>query len=314
MSSNETPSASKELKSYRNKELYIITRKMLYKKYNQGNFSFKNILTDYLIFNYKCRLTLLFKEFLLADNECEFLRRYYTREDIQNILGKILEIYCLYSKIYPNYIILKENKFLYKNIRKKQKMIDEKNKNEEIKNKNDDNGNDNVIYKGKITGEGEPDIRQTPLSVGYYHPGESRVMKVDIVWPDNVDHGEFEVDNGARIVDSNGTTIVREQTGKSHIEGETVFKWIFTAVIDLDPPHPQSGPDNPSDSVKTGETITFIAAVVMAVALTFMILFVVTKKKKEKEKTAKSAVSAENTETVVRSRIDDKPKNENDKE
>ncbi len=173
---------------------------------------------------------------------------------------------------------------------------------------------DNVIYKGKITGEGEPDIRQTPLSVGYYHPGESRVMKVDIVWPDNVDHGEFEVDNGARIVDSNGTTIVREQTGKSHIEGETVFKWIFTAVIDLDPPHPQSGPDNPSDSVKTGETITFIAAVVMAVALTFMILFVVTKKKKEKEKTAKSAVSAENTETVVRSRIDDKPKNENDKE
>ena len=52
----------------------------------------------------------------------------------------------------------------------------------------------------------------------------------------------------------------------------------------------------------------------MAVALTFMILFVVTKKKTEKEKTAKSAVSAENTETVVRSRIDDKPKNENDKE
>ena len=150
MSSNETPSASKELKSYRNKELYIITRKMLYKKYNQGNFSFKNILTDYLIFNYKCRLTLLFKEFLLADNECEFLRRYYTREDIQNILGKILEIYCLYSKIYPNYIILKENKFLYKNIRKKQKMIDEKNKNEEIKNKNDDNGNDNVIYKDYV--------------------------------------------------------------------------------------------------------------------------------------------------------------------
>jgi hypothetical protein len=152
MSSNETPSASKELKSYRNKELYIITRKMLYKKYSQGNFSFKNILADYLIFNYKCRLTLLFKEFLLADNECEFLRRYYTKEDIKNILGKILEIYCLYSKIYPNYIILKENKFLYKNIRKKQKMIDENNKNEEIKNKNDDNGNDNdnVIYKDYV--------------------------------------------------------------------------------------------------------------------------------------------------------------------
>jgi hypothetical protein len=78
-----------------------------------------------------------------------------------------------------------------------------------------------VIYKGKITGEGEPDIRETPLSLGYYHSGESRIMQVDIVWPNDVDHGNFEIDNGARIVDSKGTTIVREKTGKSHIEGET---------------------------------------------------------------------------------------------
>ncbi len=147
MSSNETPSESKTPKLFGNKELFTITRKMLYKKYTQGNFSFKNILTDYLVFNYKCRLTLFFKEFLISDNECEFLRRMYTKEDIQNILGKILEIYCLYSKIYPNYIILKENKFLYKNIRKKQKMIDENNKNEEIKNNEDDGGNENLINK-----------------------------------------------------------------------------------------------------------------------------------------------------------------------
>ncbi len=172
-----------------------------------------------------------------------------------------------------------------------------------------------VIYKGKITGEGEPDIRQTPLSLGYYHSGESRIMQVDIVWPNNVDHGEFAVDNGARIVDSEGTTIVREKTGKSHIEGETIFKWIFTAVTDLEPgPHP-SGPDSPSDHVKTGETITFIAAGVMAVALVFMVLFGVTKrKKKEQEKAVKSGANAGDSKTVVRSKIDEKPKNENDKE
>jgi len=172
-----------------------------------------------------------------------------------------------------------------------------------------------VIYKGKITGEGEPDIRQTPLSLGYYHSGESRIMQVNIVWPNNVDHGEFAVDNGARIVDSEGTTIVREKTGKSHIEGETIFKWIFTAVTDLEPgPHP-SGPDSPSDHVKTGETITFIAAGVMAVALVFMVLFGVTKrKKKEQEKAVKSGANAGDSKTVVRSKIDEKPKNENDKE
>ena len=174
-----------------------------------------------------------------------------------------------------------------------------------------------VIYKGKITGEGEPDIRETPLSLGYYHSGESRIMQVDIVWPNDVDHGNFEIDNGARIVDSNGTTIVREKTGKSHIEGETIFKWIFTAVTDLDPvPHP-SGPDTPtpSDHVKTGETITFIAAGVMAVALVFMVLFAVTKnKKKGQKKAVKSGADAGNSEKIVRSKIDEKTKNENDKE
>jgi len=174
-----------------------------------------------------------------------------------------------------------------------------------------------VIYKGKITGEGEPDIRETPLSLGYYHSGESRVMQVDIVWPNDVDHGNFAIDNGARIVDSNGTTIVREKTGKSHIEGETIFKWIFTAVTDLDPvPHP-SGPDTPtpSDHVKTGETITFIAAGVMAVALVFMVLFAVTKnKKKGQKKAVKSGADAGNSEKIVRSKIDEKTKNENDKE
>lgn len=172
-----------------------------------------------------------------------------------------------------------------------------------------------VIYKGKITGEGDPDIRQTPLSLGYYYSGESRVMQVDIVWPNNVDHGDFAVDNGARIVDSNGTTIVREQTGKSHIEGETIFKWIFTAVTDLEPgPHP-SHPDNPSDYVKTGETITFIAAGIMAVALGFMIFFAVTKRKKdEQKKAAKADANNGSAETVTRSRIDKNTKNENDKE
>ena len=119
-----------------NKDFYKISQNLLYQKYTFGNFSFKNIITDCLIFNCKCRLTLLFKEFLLADDSCEFLRNFYLKEDQKIILSKILEIYYLYSKIYPNYIILKENKFLYKNIRKKQKMIDENNNDNDLNKKN----------------------------------------------------------------------------------------------------------------------------------------------------------------------------------
>ena len=123
------------------KDYHKIAKKMLYKKYTFGQFSYKRIFTNYLIFNYKCRLTLFFKEFLISDNSSEYLRNFYHKEDLINILGKILEIYCLYSKIYPNYIILNENKFLYKNIRKKQKMIDENNKNNEINYNNNDISN-----------------------------------------------------------------------------------------------------------------------------------------------------------------------------
>ena len=123
------------------KDYYKIAKKMLYKKYTFGQFAYKKIFTNYLIFNYKCRLTLFFKEFLISDNSSEYLRNFYHKEDLINILGKILEIYCLYSKIYPNYIILSENKFLYKNIRKKQKMIDENNKNNEMNYNNNDISN-----------------------------------------------------------------------------------------------------------------------------------------------------------------------------
>ena len=155
MVSNETPLIQNISNKNEKKDFYKISRKILYQKYNDI-FSFKKILADFLIFNNKCRLTLFFKEFLISDNSCEFLRHFYLKEDIKNILNKILEIYCLYSKIYPNYIILKENKFLYKNIRKKQKMIDENNKNNELeKNEKDNNINnkDNELFTLSIRNE-----------------------------------------------------------------------------------------------------------------------------------------------------------------
>ena len=155
MVSNETPLIQNISNKNEKKDFYKISRKILYQKYKE-HFSLKRILTDFLIFNNKCRLTLFFKEFLISDNSCEYLRHFYLKEDTKNILSKILEIYCLYSKIYPNYIILKENKFLYKNIRKKQKMIDENNKNNELKkNEKDNNINnkDNELFTLSVRNE-----------------------------------------------------------------------------------------------------------------------------------------------------------------
>ena len=148
------PSIIKKENKNELKEFFKISRKKLYNKYTLGKYSSKVFFINCIIFNRKCTLTHMFKEFLFFDNSTEFLRHYYSSYDIENILAKILEIYSLYSKIYPNYIILKENKFLYKNIRKKQKLIDEKNENNNDKScKEDINNKENELFTPSVRNE-----------------------------------------------------------------------------------------------------------------------------------------------------------------
>ena len=96
----------------------------LFKKYSSGNFSFNKICINNLIFNENCLVVSRFKDFLIYDDNTEFFRRFYPIKDSFPKLEHILSFYEKYSKIFPNYLILKENKYLYRNIRKKQKMID----------------------------------------------------------------------------------------------------------------------------------------------------------------------------------------------
>jgi len=153
---------------------------------------------------------------------------------------------------------------------------------------------DQVIYEGKVTGEGTPDMRIDPLDLGYYTPGQSRVMKVDIVW--NGTEYDSMIDNGARIVDRNGVTIVREPSGKSHIEGEVIFKWIFTAAVGIPPEpvisdpgnsnpyYPQpSDPVNPGNPINTGETVAFILFCTAALGTAVMMILLFAKKKKKQK-------------------------------
>ncbi len=143
---------------------------------------------------------------------------------------------------------------------------------------------DNIIYEGKVTGEGTPDIRTVPLDLGYYVPGQSRVMTVDIVWNDP-GHGGA-IDNGARIVDSNGVTVVRGKSGITHIEGEVIFKWIFTAAVEIPPDDNSdtSHPHQPDTPINTGETIMFILFGAAALAIAVMLILIFSKRKKDDKK------------------------------
>ena len=127
----------------------------LFKKYSSGNYSFNKISINNLVFNENCLVVARFKDFLIYDDNTEFFRRFYPSKDGLQRLKKILLFYEKYSKIFPNYLVLKENIYLYRNIRKKQKMIDALNelKREERENRKKLKDKDN--QKGKLNENNE---------------------------------------------------------------------------------------------------------------------------------------------------------------
>ena len=131
----------KKLKKSSQEIIFKILRQVaytkLFKKYSSGKFSFSKISINHLLCTDNCQIVARFKEFLIIDDNTEFIRRFYQRKESFPRLKKILIFYETYSKIFPNYLVLKENKYLYRNIRKKQKMINAINeiKREEKENK-----------------------------------------------------------------------------------------------------------------------------------------------------------------------------------
>lgn len=83
----------------------------------------RKIIND-IVFNEKSNTVALFKDYLIFDDNSEFLKRFYKKNELKERLIKILSYYTEYSKIFPNYIILPEAKYIYKNIQRKQRMID----------------------------------------------------------------------------------------------------------------------------------------------------------------------------------------------
>jgi len=89
-----------------------------------------------IISNENSHIVAEFKDFLIKDDYSEFIQRFYNIEDSIFLLKQIFEYYRLSSVVYPNYILLSENKYIYRNIQKKQKIIDDQQEQEEKKNNN----------------------------------------------------------------------------------------------------------------------------------------------------------------------------------
>ena len=102
-----------------------LARYKLIKRYNKP-LSYHDVkMINDILYNEKTRYVEAFKEFLIYEDYNEFLKRFYKSYEISIKLPKILIFYEKYSKIYANYTVIPESKYMYKNIKRKQKMIDQ---------------------------------------------------------------------------------------------------------------------------------------------------------------------------------------------
>ena len=112
------------------------------------------IIND-ILYNEKTHYVEQFKEYLIYEDYNEFLKRYYKTSDLNIKLPKILIFYEKYSKIYANYTVIPESKYMYKNIKRKQKMIDQmqNNGNNESEYEEDEDSNEemsNTVFSSKV--------------------------------------------------------------------------------------------------------------------------------------------------------------------
>ena len=112
------------------------------------------IIND-ILYNEKTHYVEQFKEYLIYEDYNEFLKRYYKTSDLNIKLPKILIFYEKYSKIYANYTVIPESKYMYKNIKRKQKMIDQmqNNRNNDSEYEEEEDSNEdmsNTVFSSKV--------------------------------------------------------------------------------------------------------------------------------------------------------------------
>ena len=133
---NESLKDSYNIKNYPQKAI----NHFLYTKYSNFENSYQNICINNLLYLSYCHDVAKFKDYLIFDDNTEFLNEFCHKEDLNSRMKYIFNFYSNYIRLYPNYLVIPEKKFIYKNIRKKQKIIDEKNA-KIIENKKNKNNN-----------------------------------------------------------------------------------------------------------------------------------------------------------------------------
>ena len=138
----------------------------LFKKYYISSKELNKKVISNIIYNEKLHIVSCFKEFLIFYDPGEFFSDFYNSNESKNCLKTYSEFYSLNSRIFPNYILLSESKYIFNNIKKKQKLLDNIEDIKSNKNENDDSQNLIMNYSYRNSNN-YLNINNTPKS--YYN-------------------------------------------------------------------------------------------------------------------------------------------------
>ena len=138
----------KKAKNIKKENFQFFLNKKLSIKYNTNTnnfYSFKKI--NEILYNIPSHFSAYYKELIVDCDENEFITQFYKRQNIKQILPKLLDFYNSFSVIFPNYMTIPEGVILNDNIIEKQKMIDKLQRMKEIEenNKNIKNKEDSIF-------------------------------------------------------------------------------------------------------------------------------------------------------------------------
>ena len=136
-------------------DLENLARNKLIRRYDKP-LSYHDVkMINDILYNEKTHYVEAFKEYLIYEDYNEFLKRYYRTSELNIKLPKILIFYEKYSKIYANYTVIPESKYMYKNIKRKQKMIDQMQNNDINNSDNEEEEEENeeisnTVFSSKV--------------------------------------------------------------------------------------------------------------------------------------------------------------------
>ena len=132
-------------------QLKIISN--MFKEHNSKPNTWNCRVIDDIIYNEKSHLVSVFKDYLIYDDNSEFMKRYYYLRESVPRLPKIIDYYTKNTRTYPNYSLMDGSKLIIKCLKKQDKLLETNNiikKNRNFETINNNYKESNKIFSDNI--------------------------------------------------------------------------------------------------------------------------------------------------------------------